>query len=572
VGLSVVPIPHEAQKPCIQQERPTKKGKVKSRYDEDFIENEKLGRGGYGSVFKVQNKLDGLYYALKKIQFRNTSAQLLEKVLREVKTLALLNHPNIVRYHSAWLEEHDSSSLSSPLLVHEDNNLNNDNGHSENIRDAYKSKHDKKGDEFEATASEWSDEELNNNMSSDSMEQFNPFKLDDEVHVWPDMMDHVDPNVMRTQDNGTNTKREAARNIPAPSKSNKRKNSGMSVTTLFIVMQLYSTTLAQWLEARTDPAMVDPHQNIHIFKQICRGLQYIHSRGVIHRDLKPGNIFLSRVEDGASHCPGHGAGEFLVCLGDFGLAIQSGTTASPTQSPFHASSFIAPASPTLMLTLSDSASSSDSSSQAYPILVNSPSTTPTCLTTPPSPLARSWEMKKHTSAVGTLTYSSPEQRSKGIYNEKTDIFSLGIIFFELYYPCSTKMEKARVLADLRNRILPPHFLQKYPSESAFILWLMSPNPDDRPSVDEILRHDLLFDEYVLVPRNDLQELSQTVARQQQTIQQQQQYIEMLEQKLSLLNVMNNNLNSCANTSNNLNNNANVNINPAISTTGNMQID
>jgi serine/threonine protein kinase len=99
-----------------------------------------------------------------------------------------------------------------------------------------------------------------------------------------------------------------------------------------------------------------------------------------------------------------------------------------------------------------------------------------CTPTGISPLARSWEAKKHTAAVGTLTYASPEQRNKGVYNEKTDIFSLGIIFFELYYPCATKMEKSRVLADLRNRILPPAFLQKYPQEAAFVLWLLNPNP------------------------------------------------------------------------------------------------
>lgn len=84
--------------------------------------------------------------------------------------------------------------------------------------------------------------------------------------------------------------------------------------------------------------------------------------------------------------------------------------------------------------------------------------------------------QKHTSAVGTLTYASPEQRSKGAYNEKTDIFSLGIIFFELYYPFSTKMEKARVLTDLRNHVLPPAFWKKYPVEAAFVMWLMSPIP------------------------------------------------------------------------------------------------
>lgn len=83
-------------------ERQVDKSKEKkggSRYEEDFIEIEKLGRGGYGSVYavcflsffllfllmtllkKVKHKLDGLMYAMKKIQFKNTSCLFLEKVL-----------------------------------------------------------------------------------------------------------------------------------------------------------------------------------------------------------------------------------------------------------------------------------------------------------------------------------------------------------------------------------------------------------------------------------------------------------------------------------------------------------
>jgi serine/threonine protein kinase len=149
-------------------------------------------------------------------------------------------------------------------------------------------------------------------------------------------------------------------------------------------------------------------------------------------------------------------------------------------------------------------------------------------------LGRSWEAKKHTSAVGTLTYSSPEQRFKGIYNEKTDIFSLGIIFFELYYTCSTKMEKARVLSELRNRILPASFLQKYPAESAFILTMLQPNPDERPSVDDILNSDMLAEEYMTVHRNSFIDLEAALQKQRMVIEQQEEHIRMLEQKLAAL--------------------------------------
>ena len=39
-----------------------------SRYQTDFEELEVLGRGGFGVVVKAMNKLDGRYYAIKKIK------------------------------------------------------------------------------------------------------------------------------------------------------------------------------------------------------------------------------------------------------------------------------------------------------------------------------------------------------------------------------------------------------------------------------------------------------------------------------------------------------------------------
>lgn len=73
----------------------------------EFVEGPKLGKGGFGTVFKCRNKLDGHEYAVKKIRLSSDRRwqQQLGKVLREVKILALLDHPNIVRYYqvSCWL-------------------------------------------------------------------------------------------------------------------------------------------------------------------------------------------------------------------------------------------------------------------------------------------------------------------------------------------------------------------------------------------------------------------------------------------------------------------------------------
>jgi len=58
----------------------------------------------------------------------------------------------------------------------------------------------------------------------------------------------------------------------------------------------------------------------------------------------------------------------------------------------------------------------------------------------------------HTEAVGTAIYRAPEQENSRHYDYKADMFSLGIIIFEMWYnkKYSTCMERNMTLLALRN--------------------------------------------------------------------------------------------------------------------------
>lgn len=82
-----------------------------SRYENDFVELEKINSGGFGSVHKAMNKLDSVHYAIKKIPIESFELLNTMKVINEVKILAKLNHDNIIRYYSTWMESTNDQSI-----------------------------------------------------------------------------------------------------------------------------------------------------------------------------------------------------------------------------------------------------------------------------------------------------------------------------------------------------------------------------------------------------------------------------------------------------------------------------
>lgn len=81
----------------------TTRAAMTSRYLQDYVEEARLGKGGFGEVVRARKMIDGRLYAIKKITQR--SQETLSEMLKEVRLLSQMNHPAVVRYYNTWLEE-----------------------------------------------------------------------------------------------------------------------------------------------------------------------------------------------------------------------------------------------------------------------------------------------------------------------------------------------------------------------------------------------------------------------------------------------------------------------------------
>ena len=88
--------------------------------------------------------------------------------------------------------------------------------------------------------------------------------------------------------------------------------------------------------------------------------------------------------------------------------------------------------------------------------------------------------------VGTPLYQSPEQIKGLSYNEKVDIYALGLILYEMCGCFKTSMERRENIEALRkNHLLSKHIKEKYQIESELILLMTKIKPSERPSASEI---------------------------------------------------------------------------------------
>jgi tetratricopeptide (TPR) repeat protein/predicted Ser/Thr protein kinase len=193
---------------------------------------------------------------------------------------------------------------------------------------------------------------------------------------------------------------------------------------LLLVMEFIDgRTLTEVL--RNDPP--DAKTRLRYGLEITEALSAIHRAGLMHRDLKPGNVMVTT--------DGH------VKVTDFGLARQT--------------------------------------------VVSSDATTV---------LSTETQLTRPGSVVGTALYMSPEQLRHEPMDQRSDLFSCGIVLYELctgQHPFARGSAPDSISAILRDQ--PgggdrPPILADAPALQAVLLKSLEKNPDDRQqSSDELLR-------------------------------------------------------------------------------------
>ncbi|XP_021967114.1 interferon-induced, double-stranded RNA-activated protein kinase [Folsomia candida] len=153
---------------------------------------------------------------------------------------------------------------------------------------------------------------------------------------------------------------------------------------LFLKLELCHFNLKTWIQAGRDVAesvaidrVQKVGQSLDVMTQLSRGLDYVHGKGYIHRDLKPNNILGKICSDD----------QVVWKIGDFGLSV-----------PFFAET------------------------------------------------ASSWKNE----GAGCDLYRSPEMITGLGYSEKTDIYSLGLIFLQLCSILWGGFDLALVVSELRK--------------------------------------------------------------------------------------------------------------------------
>jgi len=448
----------------------------RSRYAEEFVEGELLGAGGFGSVHRATNRLDKVAYAVKKVRMVLSSRALLLKILREATVLAKLSHPNIVAYKTAWTEpcaaaratpeEEESSSASRSIEDWEDGGavieevVGSPPDWSSGLKRVV-------GRPMVRPGRFWGGESWSESQKSAPWES---------QGAW-------DSSVAFQEASGREVARREAGRREVAVLGPGGDWPAAHACTLYIQMELCSSTLRQWLDERNAAAgAVAADGSFAVFRQLLLAAEYLHAQGVIHRDIKPRNVFInSRLE---------------VKLGDFGLAKELVVAGSPPDTPLEVVQ---------------------------------------AATFPPA------GARRDTSGVGTSAYAAPEQlRAGGRVGPASDLYSLGVVLWELYTKTATDMERVAGISAVREGVPGAGAAAESAQAGlgALLARLTSACMEERPSATAVLQEHFSEKDLVLLEGGREQRaLRQQVELQARQLAAQGSLITEQEQELAVLRAL-----------------------------------
>ncbi|EJW88071.1 other/PEK protein kinase [Wuchereria bancrofti] len=226
----------------------------------------------------------------------------------------------------------------------------------------------------------------------------------------------------------------------------------LGTAVMFVQMELCSRTLNDYFAERNAEIRpkIDRQLNRSIMEQLMSAVTHLHSKKIIHRDIKPSNIFLRN--ERSSPVPS-------VLLGDFGLAC------------LHRSKIV------------------------YSTAITESETAIT-----------------HSLGVGTSVYAAPEQQNSTVYDSAVDVYSAGIVFFELCIPFGTQMERLEAIGELKKGKMTEEFKTSFPDEAKLIKEMCKEDPQERIHAFEIVSKLGKIGENVESLKSRIQELEKEIVR------------------------------------------------------------
>jgi len=460
------------------------------RYQREFREIGLISNGAFGQVWKAFNNMDQTEYAVKKIIFHTSKNQLedLEVLLREVRCLSKLDHPNVVRYHGAWMEPkwlpcaQNSTSLKQSIEVSPSSGTRLPKGLNSIALGSSPLKSFNFGESFNLPSDDFTNcyENSSRDSSTSTFSEVNEYSTSKFFNS-PTDFSQANDSIFHFEDDEHHLVHsrsiEETSKPHVPSFSDGSQNisfrSRLEIEiTVYIQMSLYGAkTLAKVLQQRAKSAFARENveieeqrttENLDILHQLLRGLEHIHSRQIIHRDLKPENILFSAEEE--------------LKIADFGLAKHDVAIVPSEQK---------------------------TDGHSHP---NRPKSEPIAIAEERGATKYHFSTNEdyHTSGVGTASYASPEQLAGRKYNFSTDLFSLGLVMLELFSNFQTTHARAEAFHVMRgaDRKAASKYCQSHPYFSCneamaqVLLATTDPNPAKRPSASQVLKELFIADNII----------------------------------------------------------------------------